>query len=265
MNFSEEYKSAVNIMDPSPEAMERMKKNIIAMTSQPQKKAFPFKKLAYAGSAVAACAVLTIAAVSILPSLDTKNTMTRYQCADACADSLTDTKAPAPAIIGFADVAAEENGHSDSVYAYNTDSTTATTMNADNFERDIECDGAAPDAEDSANKAEPDYIKEASGLSGGAAACDNISDDCISFSEDMSRCTIGEFEYVAISPEKLSRFVLTEDFQAECCLCDDGEMYFVNRFDDCIEILTRDNTSIGFFCLPELLSENSNDDSSLVD
>ena len=75
MDFRQEYKKSAEIMNPSAEAMERMKRNILAKAALPEKKAFPFKKLAYAGSALAACAVIAVAAANILPSMKAKNEM----------------------------------------------------------------------------------------------------------------------------------------------------------------------------------------------
>ncbi len=69
MNFREEYKGAIEIMSPSAEQTERMKNNILQQIKEPQKKAIPFKKIAYIGTAVAACAVISVAAFNIIPRL----------------------------------------------------------------------------------------------------------------------------------------------------------------------------------------------------
>lgn len=69
MNFREEYKNSIEIMSPSAEQLERMKKNILEQAKAPEKKAIPFKKIAYIGSAVAACAVISVAAINIVPRL----------------------------------------------------------------------------------------------------------------------------------------------------------------------------------------------------
>lgn len=69
MNFREEYKNNIEIMSPSAEQLERMKKNILEQAKAPEKKAIPFKKIAYIGSAVAACAVISVAAINIVPRL----------------------------------------------------------------------------------------------------------------------------------------------------------------------------------------------------
>ena len=71
MSFKEEYKNCAEIMEPSAQQLERMKRNVLEQIKTPEKKAIPFKKIAYIGSAVAACAVLSIAAVNIIPRLST--------------------------------------------------------------------------------------------------------------------------------------------------------------------------------------------------
>lgn len=69
MNFKEDYKNSIEIMGPSAEQLERMKKNILEQAKAPEKKAIPFKKIAYIGGAVAACAVISVAAINIIPRL----------------------------------------------------------------------------------------------------------------------------------------------------------------------------------------------------
>lgn len=73
MNFREEYKNSIEIMSPSAEQMARMKKNILEQVKAPEKKAIPFKKIAYIGGAVAACAVISVAAINIIPRLSSEN------------------------------------------------------------------------------------------------------------------------------------------------------------------------------------------------
>ena len=72
MNFREEYKKSAEVMNPSDEAMERMTKNIMEQVNAPAKKAIPFKKISYIGGAVAACAIITVGAVKLLPSMNTE-------------------------------------------------------------------------------------------------------------------------------------------------------------------------------------------------
>ncbi len=69
MDFREEYKKSAEVMTPSAEAMERMTRNIMEQVKAPVKKAIPFRKISYIGGAVAACAVITLGAVKLLPAL----------------------------------------------------------------------------------------------------------------------------------------------------------------------------------------------------
>ena len=69
MDFREEYKKSAEVMTPSAEAMERMTRNIMEQVNAPVKKAIPFRKISYIGGAVAACAVITLGAVKLLPAL----------------------------------------------------------------------------------------------------------------------------------------------------------------------------------------------------
>ena len=72
MDFREEYKKSAEVMTPSAEAMERMTQNIMEQINAPAKKAIPFKKISYIGGAIAACAVITVGAVKLLPSMQTE-------------------------------------------------------------------------------------------------------------------------------------------------------------------------------------------------
>lgn len=75
MNFREEYKNSIEIAGPSAEQLERMKSNVLAQVAAPAKKALPLKRIAAVGSAVAACAVISVAAVNILPRISSEATM----------------------------------------------------------------------------------------------------------------------------------------------------------------------------------------------
>ncbi|MBQ8171827.1 MAG: hypothetical protein IJZ95_07570, partial [Oscillospiraceae bacterium] len=76
MDFKAEYKKSAEIMTPSPEAMERMKNNILAQTvNAPAKKPIPLKRVSMIGGAVAACAVISVSAVTLLPMTKTPDSM----------------------------------------------------------------------------------------------------------------------------------------------------------------------------------------------
>ena len=148
MDFREEYKKSAEVMTPSAEAMERMTKNIMEQINVPAKKAIPFKKISYIGGAIAACAVITVGAVKLLPSMQTE-----LATADATAnesviamgqepvaadeyaplngvrsdaDSASDTKADF--VIDVAEDAASEN---ESIFDYAADENDDTTAVAE--------------------------------------------------------------------------------------------------------------------------------------
>ena len=93
MSFKEEYKNCAEIMEPSAQQLERMKRNVLEQIKTPEKKAIPFKKIAYIGSAVAACAVLSIAAVNIIPRLSTGRNELAASSLTSSAESYSDTGA----------------------------------------------------------------------------------------------------------------------------------------------------------------------------
>lgn len=97
MNFREEYKNSIEIAGPSAEQLERMKNNVLAQTAAPAKKALPLKRIAAVGSAVAACAVISVAAVNILPRLSS-------EAATGGASSAADSTA-----IAYMDASADDN------------------------------------------------------------------------------------------------------------------------------------------------------------
>lgn len=77
MDFREGYKkSAEELVSPSEEQLQRMTAAVmdrINSAEQPEpargKRAIPFRKIAYIGGTIAACAAVTIAAVNIIPTL----------------------------------------------------------------------------------------------------------------------------------------------------------------------------------------------------
>lgn len=97
MDFREEYKKSAEIMNPTEDTMARMKKNIMEKASQPNKKSASHRRLMYAGSAAAACVVVAIAAVAILPRLNISGEMTRAYSNGAAAvtDCAAENKAGA--------------------------------------------------------------------------------------------------------------------------------------------------------------------------
>lgn len=83
MDFREEYKKQAEVMTPSAEAMERMTKNIMEQINAPVKKAIPFKKIAYIGGSVAACAVIAVGIIRLAPRMDNTLETAAEDCAAA--------------------------------------------------------------------------------------------------------------------------------------------------------------------------------------
>ncbi len=102
MNFREEYKNSIEIMSPSAEQMVRMKKNIMEQVKAPEKKTIPFKKIAYIGSAVAACAVISVAAINIIPRLSGGSSLATADSMSSCADIDMNYMADGAAAVGGA-------------------------------------------------------------------------------------------------------------------------------------------------------------------
>ena len=85
MKFSEEYKKSAENMSPDRQTIDRMKAAVLkelqehpdvpAEPLEKPKKPLPLRRIAYIGGAVAACAVITVAAVNIVPSLKASNGM----------------------------------------------------------------------------------------------------------------------------------------------------------------------------------------------
>lgn len=67
MNFKDEYKRAAGDLTPDRECVDRMKAAVLRDISRP--KVFPYKRVAVIGGAFAACAVITVAAITVIPML----------------------------------------------------------------------------------------------------------------------------------------------------------------------------------------------------
>lgn len=96
MDFREEYKKSEKLISPTDEQIQRMMSGVMSkieageanateLKIMPQKKAFPFKKIAYIGGSVAACAAITIAAVTIAPTLRKVQTASGSENSAHCA------------------------------------------------------------------------------------------------------------------------------------------------------------------------------------
>lgn len=109
MNFRDEYKKSAESISPDREAMDRMKAAIKAqleseqdssVTEQEHKKPLPLKRIAYIGGAVAACAVVTVSAFTLLPLFRNSGSIT-----DTSNSSMTETAAADTAAIAGAESA----------------------------------------------------------------------------------------------------------------------------------------------------------------
>lgn len=76
MNFKEEYKKSAEMMSPDRQTIDRMKAAVMAkLNEEPSeeepkhKKPLPLKRIAFAGGAAAACALITISAVTVIPMI----------------------------------------------------------------------------------------------------------------------------------------------------------------------------------------------------
>ncbi len=67
MNFKDEYKRAAENLSPDKACVDRMRSAVLREISC--RKAFPFRRIAIVGGAVAACAVITVAAFTLIPVL----------------------------------------------------------------------------------------------------------------------------------------------------------------------------------------------------
>ncbi|MBS7368976.1 MAG: hypothetical protein KIG62_02330, partial [Oscillospiraceae bacterium] len=71
MNFRDEYKFAAEELTPDKETVERIKAGVHRRING-EKRPLSLKKIAYFGGALAACAMVTITAVNVLPRLNSR-------------------------------------------------------------------------------------------------------------------------------------------------------------------------------------------------
>lgn len=78
MDLRDEYKKSMESVSPDREAMDRMKAAVLARIAagegepgipEEKKKPLPLRRIAYAGGAAAACAVIAVSAATILPNI----------------------------------------------------------------------------------------------------------------------------------------------------------------------------------------------------
>ncbi len=102
MNFKEEYKKSADSISPDKEAIDRMKAAVLAKAAEgPERSAaesrtLPLKRIAIIGGAAAACAVITISAISLLPSVRSANDLVEEASSSAVSmaeDAVSDSSA----------------------------------------------------------------------------------------------------------------------------------------------------------------------------
>ena len=279
MDFREEYKKSAEVMTPSAEAMERMTQNIMEQINAPAKKAIPFKKISYIGGAIAACAVITVGAVKLLPSMQTE-----LATADAAAnesvtavyqDSAAEEEyAPLNGIIAetdgavdtktdFAmDVADEAVSESEGIFEYITDAnddTTAVaapTVSANDGSSLFEDKSIADNAdifaaeEDVMEESETNF--ESSADAGNSDISQKYPTELIYVADDMQSFTIGNTEYIRF-PQEFTIGALPEEKSIAYYMSSDGSQYEITDFGD-IKLLTNGDFS-AFYCAHDMYNE----------
>ncbi len=280
MDFREEYKKSAEVMTPSAEAMERMTQNIMEQINAPAKKAIPFKKISYIGGAIAACAVITVGAVKLLPSMQTElatadataNESVTAVYQDSAAeeeyaplngiraetDGAVDTKTD------FAmDVADEAVSESEGIFEYITDAnddTTAVaapTVSTNDGSSLFEDKSIADNADIFA--AEEDVMEEAEISIESDIAEETTTDnspasptEIIYIAKDMQSFTLHGMIYVQFPPE-WSIGALPEEKSIAYYMSSDGSQYEITDFGD-IKLLTNGDFS-AFYCAHDMYNE----------
>lgn len=120
MNFREEYIKAVEEITPDRQTIDRMKENVLRMTRT--KRAFPFKAVAAIGGTVAACAVVTVAAVRIAPLMKASdNARIVGSSASGASESMAENAADVNGAVNEDAPAEDEWGTFDAFSFENTD------------------------------------------------------------------------------------------------------------------------------------------------
>ncbi len=280
MDFREEYKKSAEVMTPSAEAMERMTKNIMSQINAPAKKAIPFKKISYIGGAVAACAVITVGAVKLLPSMQTElatadaaanesvaavyqdsaaeEEYTPVNGVRADADSASDTKADF-----VMDAAEDAVFESESIFDYaadagdDTTAVAAPTVSANEDSSPFEDKSIADNADDLvAEGAEEDVMAEAEkaiepDISAGVTSetVPECSAELIYVADDMQSFTIGNMEYIRF-PQEFTIGALPEEKSFAYYMSSDGRQYEITDFGD-IMLLSHGEFS-AFYCTSDM-------------
>lgn len=286
MNFREEYKNSIEIMSPSAEQLERMKKNILEQAKTPEKKAIPFKKIAYIGSAVAACAVISVAAINIVPRLTNGSAdLTAADSSTATADMAEGGNLTADFAMD-AEAAYEGFSTADTETEVKSESHSATTIPAmngdfvdvmedaeydifdevsDNAEKEPVLDGEASDdiITDSEDSAADSAFTPSATTTGTVSCVEPAIPADAPTSTDSDEPVIDEVEdefAFELSADLATlilnneEYILTDDGQSppagdlisENWFAPDGTEYWFDRYGDDYLVLLRDNGNGGF-------------------
>ena len=250
MDFKQAYKQSAEILDPSPEAMERMKSNILARAAQPEKKVSPYKKLSYIGGAVAACAVIAFAGIKLLPSggIGVSDETAAYNGGGSAA--MQEVECSAKSSNDCFEMQADEAVAGGAAFT-----TTAAVMDEVN---EYFSDGA-DDSEAEVSVNSPSNYEGGSIGTDAEAACEDVefSENSavvtfeIVFSDDMANCFIGSMEYVLIPDSLAAELDFPENHAEFMFTAADGTEYTVYDDVSFIEVF-REDELIGYYCAPDI-------------
>ena len=192
MKFSEEYKKSAENMSPDRQTIDRMKAAVLkelqehpdAPAEQPgnPKKPLPLRRIAYIGGAVAACAVITVAAVNIVPSLKASNGMIASGSSMdsmAAAAEIAESSKPETSRFQYSTAEIAEDTPADEVPDCDV---TGGIANSDSI--DYGYDDAMPNPDSGDGTIFPGNITEEIPANGAAADADSTGSDVITDSFD---------------------------------------------------------------------------------
>ncbi len=256
MNFREEYKKSADYINPSAEALQRMKSNVLEKIKTPAKKVFPWKNISVIGGSVAACAVLCVAAVRFIPqsmkSTDmTANSMSSVAMNESAAADCVQNTDGYDISAGFGDAGSftdnvKENGN---INTDISDSTNVKTADEDHSEYSIS--ESAPEAAVPPSSPNADISTESE------TACEAAGDAVqstyikIDFSEDMSLCT---FENTTYKLLEKGEYYDNQNTTIEGIICEgvsDGTLYLVEFTENNLYISELGNDFIGIYIKAE--------------
>lgn len=239
MNFREEYKNSIEIAGPSAEQLERMKSNVLAQAAAPAKKALPLKRIAAVGSAVAACAVISVAAVNILPRISSEATAGG---ANSPAIAYMDAAADSDEKISYTQANDETAAKSADGCAYDCppesgDFSVYESQNADAAVNE----SFAPDEE---LATVPDEIFDEPQSAASGDVCCNMEDEAPAFALDADFATLilDDVKYILTNTENFTP--QGEVVQQLNIFAADGTEYLIEIYDECIVLSCSTNGSL---------------------